>query len=211
MEQNKIIENPLTTMGYTQPSDTVPEWKSISKFIDGKLNTSEFVYKLNLSPIDERLNDQGKQLLDISNSSKKYTKHPVDTMFKPEWLNWYGINWTDITRFYKDNFTGRIHDDGNCNKWGINWVVSGYATVSFWNLSKIDSVITVNDEQNFPINVYSTSHPPCKHYMMPPGAYLFNAGLPHLPSGFNKRLVLSLRAKNMPWSQVVNHFSDLII
>jgi hypothetical protein len=132
-------------------------------------------------------------------------------MFKPEWLTWYGINWTGITRFYKDNFTGRIHDDGNCNKWGINWVVSGYAVVSFWNLSKIDSVITVNDEQNHPINVYSTSRPPCKHYIMPPGAYLFNAGLPHLPSGFNKRLVLSLRAKSMPWNQVVNHFSDLII
>ena len=113
--------------------------------------------------------------------------------------------------FYKDNFTGRIHDDGNCNKWGINWVVSGYATVSFWNLSKIDTVITVNDEQNCPINVYRTSHPPCKHYIMPRGAYLFNAGLPHLPSGFNKRLVLSLRARNMPWDKVVQHFSEFII
>lgn len=209
MEQNNIIKNPLTNIGYTQPSDTEPEWKSISKFIDGKLNTSEFVYKLNLSPIDERLNDQGKQLLDISNPAKRYSV--ASTVIKQEWLNWYGINWTDITRFYKDNFTGRIHDDGTCNTWGINWVVSGYATVNFWNLSKIDSVITVNDEQNFPINVYSTSRPPCKHYIMPPGAYLFNAGLPHLPAGFNKRLVLSLRAKDMPWGQVVNHFSDLII
>lgn len=211
MEQNNIIKNPLASIGYTQPSDTEPEWKSVSKFLNGQLNTSEFVYKLNLSPIDERLNDQGKQLLDISNPVKKYNVYPADTVFKPEWLNWYGINWTAITRFYKDNFTGRIHDDGNCNKWGINWVVSGYATVSFWNLSKIDSVITVNDEQNHLIKVYNTLHQPCKHYIMPPGAYLFNAGVPHLPSGFNKRLVLSLRAKNMPWSQVVTHFSDLII
>lgn len=211
MEQNKIIKNPLAPIGYTQPSDTVPEWKSISKFIDGKLNTSEFVYKLNLSPIDERLNNQGKQLLDISNPTKKYSTYPVDTVIKPEWLNWYGINWTDITRFYKDNFTGRIHDDGNCNKWGINWVVSGYATVSFWNLSKIDNVITVNDELNCSINVYRTSHPPCKHYVMPPGAYLFNAGFPHLPAGFNKRLVFSLRARNMPWEKVVQHFSEFII
>ena len=211
MEQNNIIKNPLSCVGYSQPPGEPLVFNSVSKFLNGQLNTSEFVYRLNLSPIDERLNDQGTQLLDISNSSKKYSIYPADTVIKPEWLNWYGINWTDITRFYKDNFTGRIHDDGNCNKWGINWVVSGYATVSFWNLSKIDTVITVNDEQNCPINVYRTSHPPCKHYIMPRGAYLFNAGLPHLPSGFNKRLVLSLRARNMPWEKVVQHFSEFII
>ena len=212
MEQNKIIVNPLECIGNTQSSVDLPIWKPISKFIDGQLNTSEFIYKLNLPPIEERFNDQGLQLLDIVDPNKtSYTIYSVDNVFKPEWINWYGITWGDITRFYKNNFTGRIHDDGGNNRWGINWVVSGYTTVSFWNLSKIDSLRTVNDEQNHPINVYSTAQPPCKHYIMPPGAYLFNAGLPHLPSGFDKRLVFSLRAKNMPWEQVVQHFGDLII
>ena len=212
MKQNKIISKPLECIGDTQSSVNLPIWKPISKFIDGKLNTSEFIYKLNLPSIEERFNDQGLRLLDIVDHTKtSYTMHLVDNVFKPEWVNWHRIHWVDITRFYKNNFTGRIHDDGSNNIWGINWVVSGYATVSFWNLSKIDSVRPVNDEQNKSINVYSTAQPPCKHYVMPPGAYLFNAGLPHLPAGFNKRLVFSLRARNMPWEKVVQHFSEFII
>jgi hypothetical protein len=67
MEQNDMIENPLQCVGYSQPSGESPVFKSVSKFLNGQLNTSEFVYRLNISAIDERLNDQGKQLLDISN------------------------------------------------------------------------------------------------------------------------------------------------
>lgn len=214
MKKNKIIKNPLDCVGYSQPSDETPIFKSAPKFINGQLNTSEFIYKLDLSPVNERFNDQGLSLLDMDqfiNKSSTYSIYPVNDVFKPEWINWYGIDWEDISRFYKNNYIGRIHDDGHPNKWGINWVVSGYATVSFWNLSKIDNITNVEDERGKFINVYDTSQPPCKHYVMPPGAYLFNAGMPHLPSGYNNRLLFSLRTKNMPWNQVVNYFSDLII
>jgi hypothetical protein len=212
--KNNIIKNPLDCVGYSEPLDKLPVFESAPKFINGQLNTSEFVYKLNLPSIEERFNYKGLSLLNLKkhiNEPAAYGIYLVDSVFKPEWINWYGINWEDVTRFYKNNYTGRIHDDGHPNKWGINWVVSGYATASFWNLSKIDNVQVVDDEQKKSIKVYNTSHPPCKHYIMPPGAYLFNAGVPHLPSGYNERLVFSLRTKDMPWSQVVNYFSDLIV
>lgn len=202
------------SIGNVQPLNIPIVWTSSPKFIDGKLNTSEFVYRLNLPSIEERFNDQGKQLLDISDPKKRYTTHKVSEVFKPEWVFWRDITWRVVVRFYKDNYTGRVHNDGHPNIWGINWVVSGYATVSFWDLSKIDSIDIVPDEQNNLISVYNTSQPPCKTYIMPPGAYLINAGLPHLASGFNKRLVFSLRMIPNPkstWDKVVNHFSDLII
>lgn len=202
--------NPRNCSGFVPPTNMVATWTSSPKFIDGKLNTSEFVYKLNLPPIEERFNEYGNQLLDISKPMSMYTDYPVSKVFKPDWIKWHGIEWIDVVRFYKDNYIGRIHDDGHHDKWGINWVVSGYATASFWNLSKIDSIQRVHDERDKPINIYKTSQLPCKHYVMPPGVYLFNAGLPHLPAGYNKRLVFSLRSKNMPWEKVVNHFSEFI-
>lgn len=202
----------LKNIRNVQPLDLPIVWNSAPKFIDGKLNTSEFVYRLNLSPIEERLNDHGKQLLDLSTiTDEDYTIYPLNSVFKSDWLVWRGLNWTSLIRFYKDNFLGGIHDDGNCNMWGINWVVSGYGLANFWNLSKIDSVKSINYLHNQTINAYSTSQPPCKKYIMPPGVYLFNGGLPHQVCGFNKRLAFSLRTKSMPWEQVVNQFSDLIL
>ena len=61
----------------------------------------EFMYRLNLPPLDEILTDQGKSELLIGKDISLYSQHHPKELIKPQWLNLEGIEWDFINFFYK--------------------------------------------------------------------------------------------------------------
>jgi hypothetical protein len=203
-------------LGETLPLlEQVPIWQSAPRLTDSKLNINEFIFKLNLPSIDERFKEEWKHLLEFTTEESKnltqFRAYKVEQVFKTDWINWYGMEWVWLFRFFKNNYTGRIHDDGGIDAWGINWVMNGYATIKYWKIEQMEKIYPVIEHHGNPIQVFETTAPPVMEYILPPGVYLVKTGDPHLPAGFNNRVLLSLRAKDMPWAQVIDHFSEFII
>ena len=187
----------------------------------------DFIYPLTLPPIDERLLPGMRDILLApslrSASAEKdvdYLIYDIEEAVLPEWHRWMGIRWKSLSKFYKNNYTGVIHTDdatNAANSWGINWVCSGYGNMKYWNKNRLR--ITVDSQQptwkSAPfIERYDTDNPPCQEYTLLPGAYLVNNSIPHLASGYQHRVVLSLRPAHpdnrLPWENVRSIFKEFI-
>ena len=173
----------------------------------------DLVYKLNLPPLTDILLDGVAETLfkDTTKSAHRHY-HPRD-LLKPEWLTWQDIEWDFVNFFYKNNVTGLIHSDGP-ESWAINWIHQGHGVMKFWYPLTEETLPVSVDELNDKRYVYNINRPADKEYTMYPGAYLVNASLPHLPSGYNSRYAFSLRSyvkPSIPWVTIFEKLKHLII
>jgi hypothetical protein len=169
---------------------------------------SEFVYKLDLPPLDTILLEPNK----LFSNSITFNQYAPKDILKPEWLNWQDLSWDFSLFFYKtDGDTGIIHIDGP-GVWGINWVYNGYGKMDFWNLEEVETTYELTSLST-PRYRCATKTKPIKTYNTDPGAYLVNASIPHRATGYNQRYTLSLRSysSKLSWLQAVNKFKNLMI
>lgn len=172
----------------------------------------EFMYKLNLPPLDEILTDEGKAELLVGGQQSMYKQYHPKGLIKPDWMNWADIEWDFVNFFYKNNLTGVLHVDGR-DVWGINWIYNGYGIMEYWLPEDVDELIEEGDMLGSSRIVCIAKKNPVKVYKTLPGAYLTNASVPHLPSGFNGRYAFSLRCRNtkITWNEAVAKFQHLFI
>lgn len=173
---------------------------------------SEFMYKLDLPPLDEILSDEGKEELFVGTEKSIYNQYHPRNLVKPEWLNWAGIEWDFVNFFYKNNHKGVLHIDGP-GVWGINWIYNGYGIMEYWRAEDVEEQPVSLDPIGSKRNVCIAKTDPIKVYKTFPGAYLTNAVVPHLPSGFDGRYAFSLRCQNkkITWNEAVTKFRHLFI
>jgi hypothetical protein len=177
----------------------------------------EYVYKLNLPPLDQVLREERVSMLDVATDHPRYRTQDPSTLFKPEWLTFNGINWDFSLYFFKPTgFKGRVHTDAinpDLRVWGINWVYGASGLLNLWDPENIQPFEKKIDECGHPIWNYPTDIPPDRSYHMDPGAYLVNVRSPHQPISHGVRHCLSLRcckAYDISWEQVVEMFRDYI-
>jgi hypothetical protein len=175
----------------------------------------EYIYKLNLPPLTDILQEGvAEKIFNGGDSSFKRVYDPQQ-IIKSEWLTWNDIQFNHIDFFYKNNFVGIVHVDAE-HAWGINWIHNGLGKLEYWLPNDITKVGNELDALGSPRCRYIANTPPIKRYTTPPGAYLVNAGIPHLASGKNGRYALSLRSRHpqnqsLRWDDVVTKFKHLII
>ena len=172
----------------------------------------EFMYRLNLPPLDEILTDQGKAELLIGKDATLYSQHHPKDLLKPEWLTWAGIEWDFVNFFYKNSYQGIIHVDGP-GVWGINWIYNGHGTMEYWLPEDVEQLPAEYDNIGSRRSECTAKADPIKVYTTLPGAYLTDASFPHRPSGYNGRYAFSLRcySKNISWQEAVDKFKHLMI
>ena len=173
----------------------------------------ELIYKLDLPEMTEILTERAKRRLYMGSDRPLYLRfHPRDIL-RPEWINYRDIPWNFVSFFYKNNYRGILHSDNIDTSWGINWIHQGHGVIEYWEENDVIRWPISADSVGAPVIMCSAMAPPSRVYTLMPGAYLFNARVPHRPSGFNRRYALSLRCTTMtlPWAQVVDLFNDLII
>ena len=172
---------------------------------------SEFIYKLNLPPLDEILTEQGKEELLIGKNETLYKQYHPKELIKPEWLTWQGLNWDFVNFFYKNNYQGIIHIDGP-GVWGINWIYNGYGTMEYWLPEDVIQFPAEADDIGSKRSKCFTDKKPFKVYTTTPDAYLTDASVPHRPSGYNGRYAFSLRCYSNPisWEEAKFKFKDFL-
>ena len=174
--------------------------------------SQEYMYKLDLPPLDQILSDEGKAELLVGDQAAMYKQYHPRELVKPEWLNWAGIEWDFVNFFYKNNHTGVIHVDGR-RVWGINWIYNGYGVMEYWRPEDVNELVEEGDIIGSSRIVCIPNKDPVKVYTTLPGAYLTNAEIPHRPSGFDGRYAFSLRCRNkrITWNDAVANFQHLFI
>ena len=174
--------------------------------------SQEYMYKLDLPPLDEILSDEGKAELLVGDQAAMYKQYHPKEVIKPEWWNWAGIEWDYVAFFYKNNHKGVVHVDGP-GVWGINWIYNGYGVMEYWLLEDVEEQPVSLDPIGSTRNVCIAKTDPIKVYKTFPGAYLTNAEVPHRPSGFNGRYAFSLRCRygKMTWEDAITKFQHLFI
>jgi len=174
----------------------------------------EFMYKLNLPPLDEILTENGKKELFVGKNTTIYKQYDPKDLLKSEWLKWRNIEWDFVNFFYKPNHRGFIHIDGP-GVWGINWIHNGFGLMEYWQPEDVTILEPEPDEINSIRSECFTNKKPYKIYNVSPGAYLTNAILPHRATGIMGRYALSLRCYKsdtwVPWDQAIIKFKDLFI
>jgi hypothetical protein len=118
--------------------------------------------------------------------------------------------------FLKSNGTrGFLHRDSKDDTkhpWGINWIVNGTGIMEYYD----QSTLTI-DETPITKGRYTRNYTsprgiglnPIARYELPPGVYLVNADVPHVPSGTDRRVAISVRSTKdytMTWDEVCNQF-----
>jgi hypothetical protein len=86
--------------------------------------------------------------------------------------------------------------------------------MKFWYPTPEEILPVGVDDLNDRRYEYNITRQADKEYIMYPGAYLVNASLPHLPSGYNNRYAFSLRSYAQPsilWSTIFEKVKHLII
>lgn len=189
----------------------------------------EYVYKLNLPPVKEvLLPDLAETLLQKSEVSS-YAAYNSKKIIKSEFLNIKNINWdAGVAHFHLTNGNvGKLHCDHQDPKEilmaAINWVYDGVCQMDYWEFDELppgSKVVDINNASAYywPDSVRPPPHgrgiPASKTYLMPTGAYLVNASVPHLAYGWGNRHVISMRSyflRTKTWDYVVDLFDDLII
>ena len=173
---------------------------------------SEFMYKLDLPPLDEILTEAGKIELLVGKDKTLYKQYHPKDLVKPEWLAWRGLEWDFVNFFYKNNYQGIIHIDGP-GVWGINWIYHGYGTMEYWMPEDVEQLPAEYDDIGSKRSECFAKKDPIKIYTTMPGAYLTDASIPHRPSGYDGRYAFSLRCYGDPmtWQEAVVKFEDLFI
>jgi len=177
----------------------------------------EYVYKLNLPPLSEVVLPHLLDTLFAPTDKQIYTHYKSSEIFLPEWTNIHGMFWEKAYYFHKTNGrVGEIHIDSVLsNEYGINWVLDGNARLEYWNLEDLPDVEpSHNMKKSTMYKKFQTERSPIKTYDMNAGAYLVNACVPHRPSGWGNRHVISLRSSEnnqRSWQEVIKLFNDLII
>jgi len=173
---------------------------------------SEFMYKLDLPPLNEILTQQAQTELLVGKTKAIYKHyHDPKELIKPEWLTWRGLNWDYVIFFYKHNYQGIIHVDGP-GVWAINWVYNGSGTMEYWSPEDVTQLPADLDEVGGKRSECFTNKDPVKIYKTPPGAYLTDAASPHRASGYNGRYAFSLRCyytNPISWEEAKVKFGDL--
>ena len=180
----------------------------------------EYIYRLNLPPLEQVLLDHDRDIVPMNGSLKPlYVVKKSKDLFKQEWLTFLGLDWDRVLVFYKPNgYIGRTHiDDINNPVWGINWISGGTGIIEYWDSNKIEEPETTHDTNGYVIKDYDkcvkniTAH---KSYVQNQGVYLVNAGFPHRATGYDNRVCVSLRTENesgISWHEIVDKFKDYIV
>ena len=174
---------------------------------------SEFIYKLNLPPLDEILTQQAQTELFVGKNQQIYKQYHPKDLLKSEWLTWKDVEWDFVNFFYKNNYRGIIHVDGP-SVWGINWVYNGSGSMEYWLPEDVTQLPAGLDEVGSKRSECFTNKDPVKIYKTPPGAYLTDASSPHRASGYNGRYAFSLRCyytNPISWEEAKVKFGDLFI
>lgn len=189
----------------------------------------EYMYKLNLPPINEILLDTFTGFVDEDPKAFNYQYLlNVNEIFKPEWLKYKGFSFDRALFFRKNNHVGKIHTDipiqwmdteyEQCTPWGITWVWDGPGTMAYWEFEDLERNYVTTGSHNLPrgqVWTFNGDSPPRKVYDQLPGCvYLVNGRMPHQATGWDSRRVVSLRTledHNMiPWEGIVEKFQDVI-
>lgn len=172
----------------------------------------ELVYKLNLPPLTDILLPGAAERIFVPDSNSVHRHYDPVELVKPEWLEFNGFKWDFVNFFYKNNHVGFLHSDGP-TVWGINWVHGGSGSLQYWRPE--DTTTTMDfcamGHRRFR---HESVKPPYLTYDTPPGAYLVNAIVPHVASGFAGRYAFSLRVykqKAIPWPEVIERFKEYIV
>ena len=177
----------------------------------------DFVYKLDLPPLDEILLDHPSKLIA---TGKPFKMYKPDQVLNPHWLNWDSFTWTSISVFFKpDHTTGTIHTDTITDEtlWGINWIWNGSSIMEYWLKSSLPTPITISDCYDNKTFKYTDNFGTLSHdkiYHLSPGAYLVNASMPHRATGTEQRYAVSLRDSrtfSMSWNSVIEKFNPYIV
>ena len=179
----------------------------------------EYVYKLNLPPLNMILREDVVDRYERSYDHPKFTTHDPSELLKPEFLSINGFEWDLAIDFYKPtNYTGIVHidisDTTQC-AWGINWIYNASGAINYWHSENISPTRLVPAAAGGkPLWNYPTDIPYDISYHMEPGVYLVNASIPHQPVSFGSRHCISVRCTssyNLLWENVVDKFSDYIL
>ena len=171
----------------------------------------ELIYKLDLPELPLILSDNGHKLFVGSNITLYNQYHPRDLVLE-SWQEFRGIKWDLVNFFYKNNHRGMIHSDGE-NTWGINWLHQGRGIMEYWRDQDVKSHGAQPDILGSPVIRCQALSRPTYTYSLGTGAYLVNTSWAHRAAGFDNRYVFSLRCTEscMPWAQVCELFSDIIL
>jgi hypothetical protein len=171
---------------------------------------SEYVYQLDLPPLDEILTESGRAELLVGQDKPIYRQYHPKGLVKPEWLTWAGIEWDFVNFFYKNNHVGVIHIDGP-GVWGINWIHGGYGVMEYWLPEDVIESEPEYDMIGSRRTVCTAVKDPIKVYKTLPGAYLTDASIPHRPSGYDGRYAFSLRcySNTVTWADAVVKFQHV--
>lgn len=185
----------------------------------------EMVYKLNLPPLPEILKDDFNLNSLISKNffgSKIIYYHPSE-VFKEEYSNFLDYYWDDLIFFIRSGKQSSIiHRDNlkspDIMNWGINWVYGDTSMLEYWKFEDVEKENILIDSAGEEVVQISVKNNPYVSYIMPPGAYLVNASVPHRGKniGDNVRFLVSLRSRRLrnmedfkTWDSVVEKFKFL--
>jgi hypothetical protein len=181
----------------------------------------EYVYKLNLPPLDVVLREDRVSLLSQIHDKPQFTTYNPTELIKPEFMTINDITWDLALDLFKPpNHIGLIHSDSlesDTHVWGINWIWGASGIMRYWNIKNISSnEIPKEHSSGIGRNIFtfSTDKPHDKMYHMNPGAYLVNGSVPHQPNSLGNRHCISVRCDktyNLPWENVVELFQDYIL
>lgn len=182
---------------------------------------TEYIYKLNLPPIEEVLIPGKYQEIFIPTELRNSILNlDPSTYLKKEYreINGYKLNISIL--FYKsDGWTGKIHLDGakELNTWAINYIVGGRSIMRYYDsIDKSEIKMTYDFAGNYyPECEQNPKDGPSKEYHLSEGVYLVRTDIPHAPQALGKRYCLSIRAiheqRILPWEIVVAKFKHNII
>jgi hypothetical protein len=178
----------------------------------------EYVYKLNLPPLNKVLREDVLPRFERSYDHPIFTKCHPSELIKPEFLTINGVEWAFVINFYKPpGYVGLVHtDDVNpkSHAWGINWIWGAAGAIKYWHSGNITPIKQIPAAVTGELIGYYPSDIPCDvSYHMEPGVYLVNAKPPHQPISLGSRHCISLRPLlyDTPWETIVDRFKDYII
>ena len=197
---------------------------------------SELCYKLNIPSFEAIIKEDWKQNLEYNSFSqvaRQTVKISCESVIDKSFLNFNNISWGELILFPLNNEKSDIHSDNNTNPndrdllnpsitlFAINYIISGHGKMEYWMPSQLKTNFIRPNSSYQQVN-WITDEPPYKSYDLSPGAYLINATAPHRGSGYDKRVMVSMRPnlangliynlyKELSWEDVVNLFSQYII
>lgn len=186
----------------------------------------EQVYELNLPSFSEIIRKDFTGFRSVSENYDYLAGKNLNSIIKPEWLNFHGFKWNSFRYFKKNAIAGSIHTDLDSEEdyyakkciWGINWIFNGSGTIDFWHFKNVNCTGNTLGPANSPkiFNVpkfIATTKPDFSYSTFKDKVYLINASLPHKAIGDTNRCAFSLRTDilSTDWETIVYKFKEYII